>query len=160
MTVKAILTTLLLGTSSVAMAQTNQPYPSDYNRTYDTAPAPRGRFARRQYVLANNVVLAADTQAAFIRIDPRLRLSRVRIDLESGRRAYIESVFVMHADGRQESVPVRQIISRRMPRIVINLSGRRDITGIAINSSQMRSARGAGSRYMGVVTVNVTGVRR
>jgi hypothetical protein len=160
MLLKAILTTLILGTSSVAMAQTYQPYQTDYNRTYDTAPAQRGRFMRRQYVLASNVVLAADTQAAFIRIDPRLRLSRVRIDLESGRRAYIESVFVMHADGRQESVPVRQIISRNTPRLVIDLAGRRDVTGIAINSSQMRSARGAGSRYMGAVTVNVVGVRR
>jgi hypothetical protein len=160
MMLKAILTTLALSASSVAMAQTYQPYPTDYNRTYDTAPAPRARFARRQFVLASNVVLAADTQAAFIRIDPRLRLSRVKIELESGRRAYIESVFVMHADGRQEALPVRQTISRNTPRLVIDLGRRRDITGIAINSSQMRSARGAGSRYMGAVTVNVVGVRR
>ena len=159
MMLKALLTTLALGTSSVAMAQTYQPQPSEYNGAYDNAPPARARFARRQFVLADNLTLAADSQAAFIRIDPRARLSRVRIELESGRRAYIESIFVMHADGRQESVPVRQMISRNMPRLVVKLSGR-DITGVAINSSQMRSARGAGSRYMGPVTVDVIGVRR
>ena len=158
--VKAILTTLLLGTSSVAVAQTYQPVPPDYNAQTTQAwrTSPRGRLARR-IVLASNLTLSPRSQASFIRIDPRLRLSRVRIDLERGRRAYVDSVFVLHADGRQEAVPVRRIISRGTPRLVIDLAGR-DITGLAINTSQVRSARGGGYRRMGAVTVNVIGVRR
>jgi len=158
MLIKAILTTLVLGMSSAAMAQTYQPtYEHNDAYNYDQHYG-RGWFARRAFVLASNMTLVADRQATFIRIDPRARVSRVRLDLRIGR-AYIDSVFVTHADGRQETVPVGQMISPRMPRLMIDLPGR-DITGVAINSSQMRSARGGGYRHMHAATVNVIGLRR
>lgn len=154
MLLKAILSTLLLGTSSLALAQ---PYPpSDYS----TESREWHRSGMRgQFVVARGITLTADRQASFIRVDPRTRLSRIRLDLRSGR-AYIESVFVTHANGRQETVLVRQMLSPRTPRLVINLPGR-DITGVAINSSQMRSARGGGGyRRMQSATINVIGLTR
>jgi hypothetical protein len=160
MLIKAILTTVLLGSSAVAMAQTYQqpaPYQHD-NDAYGRFEFRHGRFARRQVVLANNVTLMADRQSSFIRIDPRLRLSRLRLQLATGR-AYIQSVFVTHADGRQETVAVNQMISPRMPRLVIDLPDAHDITGVAINSSQARSARGGGYRHMRNANVRVIGVR-
>jgi len=153
MLLKALMSTLVL-TSSIATAQ---PYePSDHE---DSTRDSRAGLARGQFRLASDVRLIADRQASFIRIDPRARVSRVRLELTNGR-AYIDSVFVMHADGRQVTLPVRQMISPRMPRLVIDLRGR-DITGVAINSSQMRSARGGGGyRSMHAATVNVIGLRR
>ncbi|HEY5927006.1 MAG TPA: hypothetical protein VIV11_35205 [Kofleriaceae bacterium] len=164
MLIKAILTTLLLGASSVAMAQPYPPHDYHPNQTYspDTgewrADSRRGRFWRRQFVLANDLTLVADRQASFIRIDPRARVGRLRLELESGR-AFIDSVFVTYADGRQQTVVVRRMISPGMPRLVIDLP-ERGITGVAINSTQMRSARGGGYRYMRAATVDVIGVRR
>jgi hypothetical protein len=161
MQIKAILTTLVVGASSVAMAQTYEP-DYEHRQTYDQPPVTLrvdtrpGFFPRRSFMLANDITLHANRQASFIRVDPRFRLSRIRLQLENGR-AFIDSVFVTHADGRQETVPVNQMISPRMPRLVIDLPGR-DITGVAINSSQ-RFARGGGVRYMRPATVDVIGVR-
>lgn len=162
---KAILTTVLLGSSAVATAQTYEsPYRQDptYQTPYRQDAYGRvdvrfGHRARRAVVLANNVTLAADRQASFIRIDPRLRVSRLRLELANGR-AFVESVFVTHADGRQEVVPVNQMISPRTPRLVIDLPGN-DIAAVAINSSQLRAARGGGYRVMRAANVRVIGIR-
>jgi hypothetical protein len=156
MLLKAILTTAILGSSAVAMAQTYEPSPYRHDDTYGRVEVRRG-VGRRQPVIATNVRLAADRQASFLRIDPRFRVSRVRLELQSGR-SYVESVFVRHADGRQEVVPVRQMISPRTPRLVIDLPGR-DIAAIAINTTQIRQARGGGYRHMRPATVRVVGVR-
>jgi len=157
MLIKAILTTLLLGSPVVALAQTYEPSPYQHDDAYQRIDVRQGRFGRRQVVLAHNVMLTADRQASFIRIDPRFRVSRLRLDLESGR-AFVESVFVTHADGRQEVVPVNQMISPRMPRLVVDLPGR-DIAAVAINSTQMRYARGGGYRRMRTANVRVVGLR-
>ena len=155
MLLKAILTTVLLGTTAVATAQT---YESPYRQdpAYGNVELRFGPRARRQVVLAENVLLAADRQASFIRVDPRLRVSRLRLELTNGR-AFVESVFVTHADGRQEVVPVNQMISPRTPRLIIDLPGR-DIAAVAINSSQLRAARGGGYRVMRAANVRVIGV--
>jgi hypothetical protein len=154
MLLKVVLTTVLLGSSAVATAQTYQPNP--YYKDDTRVELRRDRSARR-VVLARNVTLMADRQSSFIRIDPRLRVSRLRLELQSGR-AYVESVFVTHVDGRTDVVPVNQMISPRMPRLVIDLPGR-DIARVAINSTQIRQARGGGYRTMRPATVRVIGVR-
>ena len=162
MHIKAILTTLVLGASSVAMAQTYHPEDYEHRQTYDEPNTVTlqvntpGFFGRRAFVLANDMTLRANRQATFIRIDPRMRLSRLRVQLENGR-AFIDSVFITFADGRQQTVPVNQMISPRQPRLVVDLP--RGVTGVAINSSQ-RFARGGGYRYMRPATVDVIGVRR
>jgi hypothetical protein len=158
MLLKAILTTVVLSSSTVAMAQTHQasPYHND-DAYYRSIELRRGHVSRRQAVLAASVTLAANHQASFIKIDPRFRVSRLRLELQSGR-TYVESVFVKHVDGTQDVVRVNKIISPRTPSLVIDMPTH-DIVGVAINSSQMRAARGGGYRRMGAAKVRVIGVR-
>jgi len=170
MLLKAILTTVVLGTSTVAMAQPVQPFdydhPRDYDqpreydhpRVYDERTVPRARFARR-VVLARDVTLTPDRQSSFIRIDPRTNVTRIRLQLTSGR-AFIDRVFVTYTGGHQETFSVRRMISPGMPRLVIDLPRAGNVSGVAITSTQMRAARGGGYRYMPRATVNVIGVRR
>jgi hypothetical protein len=158
MLLKAILTTAVLGTSTVAMAQTYQPYDADHPRAYDQTTVVRARFARRM-VLARDLTLAADRQSSFIRIDPRANVTRIRLELTRGR-AYVDSVFVTYTGGYQETFAVRKMISPRMPRLVIDLPAAGTVSGVAINSSPMRAARGGGHRVLRPATVNVIGVRR
>jgi len=156
MLLKAILTTALVTSSGVAMAQTANPYHQD-DAYYRGIELRRGRLSRRQAVLAANVTLRADHQASFIRIDPRFRVSRLRLELTSGR-TFVESVLVKHADGSQEVVRVNQLISPSSPYLVIDMPTH-DIVAVAINSSQMRSARGGGYRRMSAANVRVIGIR-
>lgn len=154
MLLKGILISALLASSTVATAQTYRHQDDAYYRDIELR---RGKLSRRQAVIAANVRLSANHQASFIRIDPRFRVSRLRLELTSGR-TFVESVFVRHANGSQSVVRVNQMISPREPVLVIDMPTH-DIAAVAINSSQMRSARGGGYRRMGAATVRVVGMR-
>jgi len=158
MLLKVILTTALLSSSAIAVAQTHQPSPyKDDDAYYRGIELRRGHVSRHQAVLAASVTLSANHQASFIKIDPRFRVSRLRLELQRGR-TFVESVSLRHADGRQEVVRVNQIISPQTPAVVIDLPTH-DIAAVAINSSQMRAARGGGYRRMGAARVRVVGIR-
>jgi len=165
MLLKTILTTALLATSATAMAQTyqqptpyQQPNPYAHDEVYGRSEV-QPRWMARRLMLARDVSLG-ERQSSFIRIDPRTRVSRIRLELTSGR-TYVDSVFVTYTGGFQETVTVGQWISPRTPRLVIDLPAGRHVSGVAINSSTpTRAARGGGYRYMRPATVNVIGVRR
>jgi hypothetical protein len=158
MLLKAILIIITLGTSTVAMGQPYRPYDYDQPRVHEETSIVRGRFARR-IVLARDVTVGASRQSSFIRIDPRTNVTRIRLELTGGR-AFVDSVFVTYTGGYQETFAVGQMISRRTPRLVIDLPAAGTVSGIAINSSPMRAARGGGFRVHRAATVDVIGVRQ
>ncbi len=160
---KALITTALLASSSVALADT----PYDYNRPDRTEMDGRRDFDRRldrrtnrPVVLASNVVLTnRSIQPTWIPIDGRYGINRLHLQLRSGS-AYIDNVTVVFVDGSRENLPVREAISRRDRRISLPLPQHHAVRGIFIDSSSMRSARGAGRARMNRAVINVLGVRR
>lgn len=143
---KAIITTLILGSSTMAVAQPairdHRAPSSYYNGRHD------GR-RMRPVTLASNRSLTAHERGELISLDTRFGrgFQRVRIDGDLNGRTFIDSVVLRFANGRTRSVPVRQTLSRRNPSITINTLG---ATGMFIRGSQMRG-RG---------TFDVVGFRR
>jgi len=144
MTLKAVLTTILLGTSSIATADpgySGQHY-GDHDRGF------RARF-RQPIVLAQNVQLTGmQHRPAFVRLDGRTGIRKLRFDVDKGR-AYVDSVLVMFADGHRQTIPVRQMLTRRNPSTTIELP-HAGVTGVYIYGTPARAAqarRGNGYAY-------------
>jgi hypothetical protein len=154
---------LVLGSSSVALARPASVYdhrdddsysqPS-YDRDFD---GDRGnqwqRFRFRPITFASNVSLMRqwnrDQRPMLIDIDQRIGgLRRIRLQHNDGRM-YVDSVVVMFADGRRQTIPLNQMLSSRQPSIQLDLE-RGAVTALSVNGSTMR----------GRATFDVIGLRR
>lgn len=156
---KSAITTLLLASSSVAMADT--PYPPSKDARNDDLTDRRGTQLRnrRPVVLAQNVVVnPRDNSPEWIPIHGRYGVSRVKLQLQRGG-TFIENIVVVYADGRREMVRVGQRLSASSPQITIKLA-RRGMQGIFIDAAPNRFARGGGYRRNQIAVVNVIGIRR
>jgi hypothetical protein len=166
---KAVIASVLLTSSSVAVADT----PYDYNRS-DGVRAEEGeqrdssrRFDRnadwrnRPVTLASDVVLTNRGQfPAWVPVDSRLGLRRIQLQLKRGR-AFIDNVTIVFADGRRQNLPVREAMSQHDRLVTIHLPQHHEVRGILIDSAApMRSARGGGYRRDMRATINVVGMRR
>lgn len=157
---KAAITTFLLGISTIAAA--DSPYRGDYQgdrfdeRYRDQTLYNDGR--RERILLADNVKLGGrSNHAAWVPIDARAGIDRIRIKLETGR-TFIDRVTVVYADGRRETQQVRRALTRRDPSITIDV--RYGARGIMIDTTQRGYARRGGwSRYTNA-SVDVVGIRR
>ena len=170
---KALLTMLILGTSSVAFAQPATVAPSypqydqrdhRYDDRFDRHDDVRfdGRFDhnngrrawfRRPVTLASNVSMMRqwnrDQRPMLIDIDQRIGgLRSLEIRRDQGRM-YVDDVLVHFADGHQQRVNVNQTLSARNPSIRINLD-HGSVTALSIDGSTMR----------GRATFDVIGMRR
>jgi hypothetical protein len=177
---KAVITTLLLGTSTVAMADTpySQPYRDGYggdryddrtryngNGVYDERYSPyddgldRRDFNRRRILLADNVILGSRAaRAAYVPIDARADISRVRLRLQAGV-AFVGNVTLVYADGHRETMRIGRVLSDREQAITFDLA-HSGVRGILIDSTPMRHARGTSSRRFTTATIDVIGLRR
>lgn len=163
---KAVITTLVLGTSTIAAADTPYagPYRGDYpgdrfdDRRHDQTLY-NDRFQRQRLLLADNVTLGGRTnQAAWVPIDARHGIDRIRIKLQAGR-AFIDSVTIVYADGHRETTQLRRALTTRDPAITVDLR-HGGVRGILIDSTQRGYARGGGWRRMATASVDVIGIRR
>ena len=163
----AIITTLVISSSTVALAQpavrnhrdlaggySGAAYYNDHGRDRDRDGIPdraEARWSRlRPVTLASNLRLSAhDRGASFVSLDTRFGsgFNRVRLSGDLNGRTFIDSVVLRFADGRTQAVSVRQVLSRRNPTVEIQTRG---ATGMFIRGSQMR----------GMGTVDVVGLRR
>lgn len=167
---KAVITTIFLASSSAALADTPYPYDQrgDYGDHYDDRFDDRDYTdqrgtqyrQRRPVLLADNVILnARDSRPTWISINGRFGISKLRLQLQSGR-TFVENIIVVYADNHRESIPVHQWLSLRDPAITIDLT-HRGLQGIFIDTAQTnRFARGGGWRRMNYATIDVIGVRR
>lgn len=165
---KAAITTFLLGTSTIAAADSPyaRPYRGDYpgdrydERHHDQTLYNDNRDLRRQRVLlADNVTLGGrSNQAAWVPIDARHGVDRVRIKLQAGR-TFIDSVTVVYADGHRETQQLRRALTMRDPSVTIDLR-HGGVRGLMIDSTQRGYARGGGWRRFSTATVDVIGIRR
>lgn len=170
---KAIITLLIVGTSSLAAANpisvrdhrfdNNRPQYGDRfdrdgrfdhdRRWYRDGRADRMRW-RRPVLLAQNVQMIRrynrDYRPLRIDLDARVgNLQRLRLDREAGRM-FIDSVVVMYADGHRRTVRVNRMLSARDSSVVIDLD-HGGVTGLWVYATTPR-ARGA--------TFDVIGLRR
>lgn len=165
MSLKALITLLVLGSSSVALADTQlapPPPPQAQSRFYtpdtpdmrDHGDVMRGRWGRRSVMLASNVQLTSGfrdhrgQRPLFIDVNDRMGgISKLRFDRAEGF-THIDSVIVMLPNGTWRTYRVDQSLSYRSPSVTIDLDSRM-ITGLYVYGS---SGRGMG-------TFNVTGIR-
>ena len=173
---KAIITAVLLGTSTMAIADTPSPDTPYPNAPYPNAPYPdrpngytahpeqfdwRTNFRGRRVVLAQDVRLDNRIQRpTWVPINARRGVSRLRLQLQTGN-AFIDNVTIVFMDGHREVMPVRRLISWRDPSITLDLT-HGGVSGIFIDSSPMpgRYARGGGYRRNQFAVIDVIGLRR
>ena len=169
MSLTKLVTLLILGTSSVALARpivvdhrddtmqfapppaqvrpddNRQIYPQDYNRPM--------RFRLRPVTLAHSVTLMRqrnrDQRPLLIDVDSRTgTFKTLRLDRIEGR-AFIDDIVVVLANGRSVTYNVNQQMSFRSPSITIDLD-HKAITGIYVYGMTER----------GRATFDVIGIRR
>jgi hypothetical protein len=147
---KAIITTLILGSSTVALAQPaardhrdfsagyygNASYYNGRDRDRDGIPDRREmRWHRmRPQTLASNLDLS---RPQFLPLASRgvTLYNRIRLDGDLNGRTYIDSVMLRFDDGHTQIVSVKQMLSRRNPTIEIDTRG---AVGVFIRGSQLR----------------------
>src|SRR5262245_26950061 len=115
MSLKAIISVLVLGTSSAALAR-----PVDIRDHRDDSYASEQDFYQRRYrrpiTLASSVQLTSDfrdhrgQRPLYISVDQRLAgISKLRFDLTAGGRTYIDTIMVMLPNGQSRTYTVRQM---------------------------------------------------
>lgn len=156
---KALITALIIGSSSVALAypdvrdhrQDDDKVLHDHSTgqyvtvpTRDDRPMP-WRWGNRQITLADNVSITSGfrdhrgQRPLFIDVNGRMaNLSKLRLDLSAGR-TYIDSIVVMLPNGTSRTYSVKQMLSFRSPSLTIDLD-QRAITGIYIYGASMRGS--------------------
>lgn len=179
---KAVLTTLILGASSVALATPNvrdqgSYYPYDDDRSYNGDRGyDRGYYDRDYYDgdyydghhdygdhawHRRPVLLAQGVRLSGLRERPTwIPLDRyggaihaLRFDLAYGV-SYIDHVVVFYADGHRETIPVRQPLTAYQRSATIQLP-HAGVTGLYIYGTQMRGRFGRAGG-----AVDVVGLRR
>ena len=151
MSLKKVLVTLVLGSSSLAAAQ-----PLDVrdhrqdNGYYNYEAPPAGDYSegrmrgwRRPITLATGVSITSDyrdhraERPLFIAVDSSARgFSKLRFDQTMGT-TFIESIVVTLPNGTSRTYSVRQMLSARQQSFVVDLD-QRQITGIYVYGSTWR----------------------
>lgn len=136
-TLKALVATVILGSSTLAAAQ---PIMRGYDNSgrYDVDRGDAFRFRqqhrRGQIMLAQNLELDRH-RPAFVRLDGRT--SQLRFDADDGR-VIIDSIVMTFADGRSQTMTVRQRLSDRSQPLTINVDSR--ATGVYIYGMSRRGS--------------------
>jgi hypothetical protein len=155
---KAIVTTLILASSTVAGA--DNPYTHHRDTHADRYQARRWdrRFDHRRVVLAQGMSMGSRGMPRFIPIDSRFQPDRLRFNLKRGR-AYIETITLVYADGRRETLRVDRPINKDLPSVVIDIQ-RGGLRGLLVDTRQRGYARGGGGSRRATAIVDVVGIRR
>ena len=119
---KILITTVILGTSSLALAQ---PFERDHREHHRIAAI----------TLANNLEIGM-RQPAYLSLNGSVQ--RLRFDADEGH-AYIHSIVLVYANGSTRTMDVRQRVTSRSMPLTIDIDGR--ATGVYIYGS----TRGRGS---------------
>jgi hypothetical protein len=138
-TLKALVATAILGSSTLAAAQ-----PAFRDHRYDNRDEYSQRYRERRtgpIMLAQNLELDR-RQPAFIRLDGRT--SQLRFDADDGR-VFIDSIVMTFANGQTQTLSIRQRLNDRTQPLTINVDGR--ATGVYVYG---RSRRGS---------VDIVGIR-
>lgn len=137
---KILVTTLILGTSSLALAQ---PIIRDHRRADSDYRFEARRFRRIAPVtLATNMEVTL-RRPAFVSLNG---MTKLRFDADEGH-AYIHSIVLRFSNGAQQTIDVRKRVTSRSMPLTVDIDSR--ATGVYVYGS----TRGRGS-------LDVVGLRR
>jgi hypothetical protein len=128
-TLKALVATAILGSSTLAVAQ-----PMFRDHRYEDQSSQRYRERRGPVMLAQNLELDR-RQPAFIRLDGRT--SQLRFDADDGR-VFIDRVVMTFANGQSQTISLRQRLNDRSRPLTINVDGR--ATGVYVYGMSRRGS--------------------
>jgi hypothetical protein len=126
MMLKALITTLVLGTSSVAMARPVAPnyQPTPVYQPYRPAPVYRAPAHRSSWVTLGSVNHIANGEMSFwMGRTMNERFSTLKLKSGAGK-SLIQRVLIQFANGRTQTVDVNQYLNASNPTITIDLQGR------------------------------------
>ena len=167
MSIKALITTLILGSSSVAFAAPSASFtaqarwttgpsvvapPAPTVRDHRPVIAPTTPYAPARGMRAGWIALGEPMQLdrgrAVIRLDQATRVTQLRIQNIRGS-SRIAQVTVAYTDGTRQVIKLDRRINPRNAVVDVNLSGSRPIASVIINGS---SARGGTYQVLGYGT--------
>jgi len=143
---KAFLTTVLLASSTAAVADT----PTYHPRRYDVQ-------SRRSMVLAQGMSVGTSGAPRWIPLDARFQPDLLRFDLRRGR-TFVATITLVYVDGRRETLRVDRPLNRDERSFAINVD-QRGLRGVLVDTGPRRFARGGGGQRRAAV-VDVVGLRR
>ncbi len=153
--IKALITALVLGTSSIAMADTSVTFsgradaqwrtvPPDIrdHRTYPAYEAPVSQapvttFARGTWISLAEPMNLGRGRGSMIELDTRARLNQIRLQSASGA-AFIGTVTVQYVNGASQVVTVNQWIDSQNPMTQFALNRTAQVDTIMIHGSRNR----------------------
>lgn len=144
--IKALITTLVLGTSSIAMADSSVAYKTtasavrDHRHEVTRIPAPTMFRApyRPAWVALSSPTMLHDGRNA-IKLATPSRYSQLRLQATAGR-SYISSVVVRFADGTRQVIAVNKSLDARSPMLSLPISSRASVSRVVIKGSTHRRA--------------------
>ena len=157
--IKALITTLVLGSSSVAMADSGLSFNASAQWSIGTRPAPIAVPAPTAPVIRDHrydvspvptayraswVALSEPMMLNFggrnaIRLSTPSRYSQLRLQSTAGS-SYISTVTVRYADGTRQEIAINKNLDARAPMINFAVSNRASIDRIVVNGSSYRRA--------------------
>jgi hypothetical protein len=144
--IKALITTLVLGTSSIAMADTNVAFKTTTSAVRDhrdevtpmASPWLRHAAYRPAWVALSTPTMLHEGRNA-IKLATPSRYSQLRLQATAGR-SYISSIIVRFADGTRQEIAVNQMIDARSPMLNLSISSRASVDRVVIKGSTNRRA--------------------
>ncbi|MDX2088814.1 MAG: hypothetical protein SFX73_13235 [Kofleriaceae bacterium] len=144
----ALITTLVLGTSSIAAADTIafnasarfRPAPAAApvrDHRIETTPVP-GMYRAPWVALSQPVMLDNDGRNA-IRLATPSRFSQLRLQSTAGR-SFVDSIIVRFADGSRQEIKVNRALDARSPMVHLDISHRAAVERVVIKGSTHRRA--------------------
>jgi hypothetical protein len=150
--IKALITTLVLATSSAAMAaptvsfSANASWGTGTGPVVITGPGVRDHRESEAFSRQRSAWIALATPMALtrgrdiIRLEAPSRFNQIRIQSTKGA-SYIAQVTVLYTDGTRQVVSLNRWIRAGSPLLHFNLNSTRPIDRLLINGSTSRSAR-------------------
>ncbi|HVK86319.1 MAG TPA: hypothetical protein VM513_19500 [Kofleriaceae bacterium] len=144
--IKALITTLVLGTSSLAMADSTVAYKTTASAVRDHRNEVRPMPAHAMYRLPNRAAWVALSTPTMlhegrnaIKLATPSRYSQLRLQATAGR-SYISSVIVRFADGTRQEIAVNKALDARSPMLNLSISSRASVDRVVIKGSTNRRA--------------------
>jgi hypothetical protein len=141
MSLKAIVASLILGTSSIALAAPNAPaFAPAVVRDHRMPP----RYQAWSYLASGQLVRGRDT----IKINSLAKLDQLKLDLVGAGSMYVDKLVVTFGNGRSQTITLNKSLTQRSSSITVDLKGNdRKVTAITVLGRGTSSGFRAGASF-------------
>jgi hypothetical protein len=142
MNLKAIIATLVLGTSSVALAAPNNPAFAPQVRDHRDYRMPP-RFERWQQIATGSLVRGRD----LVRVNAG-KVDKLKLELVGPGSMFVDKLVITFGNGRSQTIEVDAWVTGRAGTAVLDVKGaNRNITSIAVHGRGQSSGFRAGASF-------------